>query len=78
VFGGDQAVNLFKNPVDFTLSFVFIFILLVIDFLEERFTLSSRLKLLPRYQKWVLLSLILVVILVFAVWNETDFLYFQF
>ena len=78
VFGGDQAVNLFNNPADFFLSFVFIAALLVFDFLEERFGLSTRLKALPRYQKWVLLILFVGTILMFAVWNETDFLYFQF
>lgn len=78
IFGGNQPANLFNNPADFLLSFVFIGVLLVIDFLEERFELSSSLKLLPRYQKWALLIVFVCVILVFAVWNETDFLYFQF
>ena len=78
VFNGDQAVNLFKNPADFLLSFIFIAVLLVIDFLEERFEFSRRLKLLPRYQKWVLLLVFVATIIIFAVWNETDFLYFQF
>ncbi len=78
VFGGNPTVNLFNNPADFLLSFIFIGVLLVIDFLEERFKFSSGLKKLPRYQKWTLLLVFIVVILVFAVWNETDFLYFQF
>jgi len=78
VFGGVQAVNLFKNPADFALSFIFIVVLLVIDFMEERFNLSSRLKTLPRYQKWILLVLFVATIIIFASWNETDFLYFQF
>ncbi len=78
VFGGDPVVNLFSNPADFVLSFVFIGVLLVIDFLEERFQFSSTLKSLPRYLKWILLVLFVAVLLIFAVWNETDFLYFQF
>ncbi len=78
VFGGDPVVNLFSNPADLVLSFVFIGVLLVIDFLEERYQFSSTLKSLPRYLKWILLVVFVAVLLIFAVWNETDFLYFQF
>ncbi len=78
VLSGDQAVNLFTNPANFLLSFVFIAVLLIIDFFEEQFRLSEKLKTLPRYLKWALLILFVSVILIFAVWNETDFLYFQF
>lgn len=78
VFHGGQSVNLFQNPADFFLSFILIAVLLVFDFLEERFEFSFKLKALPRYQKWALLAVFVVAILLFAVWNETDFLYFQF
>lgn len=78
VFSGDQVVNLFANPADFILSFIFIALLLVIDFLEERYQFFAKLKTLPRYLKWILFIAFVSVILIFAVWNETDFLYFQF
>jgi alginate O-acetyltransferase complex protein AlgI len=78
IFNSEQAVNLFRVKADFALSFIGIAVLLVLDFLEERYDISLRLKALPRFPKWALLALFLCVIFLFAVWNETDFLYFQF
>lgn len=77
-FGSDLSVNLFRIPADFTISFVSIGLLLVIESMEERFSLSSRLLLLPKIYKWALLILFLCIIFIFGVWNEADFLYFQF
>ena len=78
VFGGEQTLNLFRVPADFVLSFVGIGALLVMDFLEERHQISIKLRLLPRPAKWALLGAFVFMILLFAVWNEADFLYFQF
>ena len=78
ILGGDQVVNLFHIRADFAISFIAIAVLLLIDFLEERFELSFRLNKLPRIPKWAMLVVFVCVLFVFAVWNETDFLYFQF
>ena len=78
LFGGDQVVNLFKIRADFAISFIAIGVLILIDFMEERFELSFRLNRLPGVQKWAMLVFFICVLFVFAVWNETDFLYFQF
>ena len=78
VFEGGNSVNLFRIPSDFYLSFLGIGLLLTIDFFEERFQLFRRLDRLPRWSKWAMLTVFIGVMLVFAVWNETDFLYFQF
>ena len=78
LFGGDQVVNLFKIRADFAISFIAIGVLILIDFMEERFELFIRLNKLPRVQKWAMVAVFVCVLFVFAVWNETDFLYFQF
>jgi D-alanyl-lipoteichoic acid acyltransferase DltB (MBOAT superfamily) len=77
-FGSDLDINLFRIPADFTISFISIGLLIVIETMEERFNLSSRLLLLPKIYKWALLVLFLCIIFMFGVWNEADFLYFQF
>lgn len=78
VFDGNQVINLFRIQADFAISFVSIVLLILIDFMEERYNLSIRLKLLPRFYKWALLLVFICIVFIFAVWNETDFLYFQF
>jgi len=78
VFDSEQALNLFRIKADFYLSFIGIGVLVAIDFMEEKYKLSTKLSELPRSAKWALLIVFVFTILVFAVWNETDFLYFQF
>ncbi|MCK4747440.1 MAG: MBOAT family protein, partial [Bacteroidales bacterium] len=78
VFDGAQTVNLFRIRADLLLSFIGIAVLLLIDFLEEGYQLSVRLNRLPRVYKWSLLVVFVGIIFSLAVWNETDFLYFQF
>ncbi len=78
IFDGDQVLNLFQIKADFYLSFIGIAVLVAIDFMQEKYQISVRMRSLPRITKWALLSVFVFIILVFAVWNETDFLYFQF
>jgi len=78
IFDGEQTVNLFRNRADLLISFISIAVLITIDFLEEGFNLTARLNKLPKVYKWALLAFFTAIIFVFAVWNETDFLYFQF
>ena len=72
------VINLFRIPADFYIAFVSILVLLVLDFSEERFSLSLQLRKLPLVAKITLLVLFVSAILLFGVWNEADFLYFQF
>jgi len=78
VFDHISDINLYRIPADFYIAFVSILVLLVLDFSEERFSLSLQLRKLPRVAKITLLVLFVSVILLFGVWNEADFLYFQF
>ncbi|MFO7669632.1 MAG: MBOAT family O-acyltransferase [Bacteroidales bacterium] len=78
VFDQNAVINLFRIPADFYIAFVSIVVLLVLDFSEERFSLSLRLRKLPLVAKITLLVLFVSAILLFGVWNEADFLYFQF
>ena len=78
IFNGDQVINLFRIEADFYIAFISIAVLILIDFMEERIHLSARLNQLPKVTKWVLLAVFVCVIFIFAVWEETDFLYFQF
>ena len=78
VFSGNAQINLFRIPSDFYISFVGIFVLLVLDFGEERFSLWNRVKTLPVPVKVLLLVSFIVAFFLFAAWNEADFLYFQF
>ncbi len=71
-------VNLFHFKADFSLSLLFLFILLVLEIFLERGTLVNRLRSLSRPLKWALFILILAVIMVFGKWDEVNFLYFQF
>jgi len=78
VFEHHTAINLFRIPADFYIAFGSIFVLLLLDFSEERFMISHQIRKLPIYLKWGLLFLFISVIFLFGVWNEADFLYFQF
>jgi D-alanyl-lipoteichoic acid acyltransferase DltB (MBOAT superfamily) len=78
VFEHHTAINLFRIPADLYIAFVSIFVLILLDFSEERFMISHQIRRLPMYLKWGLLLLFISVIFLFGVWNEADFLYFQF
>jgi D-alanyl-lipoteichoic acid acyltransferase DltB (MBOAT superfamily) len=78
IFNGSAPVNLFRIPADFAISFVSILVLLILDFGEERFALWNRVRMLPVPVKVLFLVLFISVIFLFGVWNEADFLYFQF
>jgi D-alanyl-lipoteichoic acid acyltransferase DltB (MBOAT superfamily) len=71
-------LNLFKFSVDFYISFFLIALMLMIEILEEHFELYTRIRLLPRYIKWALVTAIMLALLVLGVWEASDFLYFQF
>jgi D-alanyl-lipoteichoic acid acyltransferase DltB (MBOAT superfamily) len=72
-------VNLFTFSVDFYIAFVSIFLLLVLEYFEEYHQLSERIRQnVSRPLKWAMLAGALIILLVLSVWEESDFLYFQF
>lgn len=78
IFNGTAPVNLFRIPADFYISFLSILVLLILDFGEERYALWNRVRLLPVPVKVSFLVIFISVLFMFGVWNEADFLYFQF
>ena len=78
-FSGHSAINLFTFSVDFYIAFLAIAVLLLVEYYEEYAGLYERLKVsVPRPWKWVILSVIILLVLVLGEWHGTDFLYFQF
>ncbi len=78
-FSSEGKLNLFRFDVDFYIAFGTIIFLLLVEYFEEYAGLSVRIRTaLPRPVKWVILSLFLLVIFVLGVWEEANFLYFQF
>jgi D-alanyl-lipoteichoic acid acyltransferase DltB (MBOAT superfamily) len=71
-------LNLFEFSVDFYISFICIGLLLFIEIFEEQIQLFEKLKLLSRPVKWAMLVVIILTVIIIGVWEEADFLYFQF
>jgi len=77
--GSIQDINLFKFPMDFTLSIVLIVLLFIIDILEDKLHFSRNILLrAPTIVKWSLLLIMMLAIFILGKWDEVDFLYFQF
>lgn len=72
-------INLFTFSKDLWVALISILFLLLIESLEEYKGLSSVMRnKLSRPVKWVILCLIIAVIIIMGIWQESDFLYFQF
>ncbi len=73
------ALNLFTFSVDFYIAFVSIFLLLLFEYFEEYHQLSERIREnVSRPVKWAMFAGAMIILLVFSIWEESDFLYFQF
>ncbi len=78
-FSGNPELNLFSFNIDFYIAFISIIALLLIEFFEEYAQLSVNMMIkTPRPAKWALLVVVIFVIFVLGIWDEADFLYFQF
>ncbi len=78
-FSGEGNLNLFHFGVDFYIAFGSIILLLLFEILEEYAGLSSRIRTAtPKAVKWALLTAVVLIIFVLGVWDEANFLYFQF
>lgn len=71
-------INIFEFPVDLYLSFGLIALLIIIEILEENFELYSRIRIMPKYVKWLTAVVMILALFVLGVWEASDFLYFQF
>jgi alginate O-acetyltransferase complex protein AlgI len=81
IFGssGAEGINLFRFPIDMYISVISIVILFMVEIMEEKYQIYKQLKKSSfRTLKWVTLAVIIVAIVVFGIWDEVDFLYFQF
>jgi alginate O-acetyltransferase complex protein AlgI len=73
-----DILNLFHFKIDFFISFLSIILLLIIEVFEEGVQLYDKMKKVIRPVKWVILILLIIIVFVLGVWEEADFLYFQF
>jgi alginate O-acetyltransferase complex protein AlgI len=77
-FSRSADINLYRIPSEFYIAVLSILALLSIEYLEENYQFFARVKTLPVPVKWTLLAVIILAIFVIGVWDEVDFLYFQF
>lgn len=77
-FTRSASINLYRIPSDFYIAIISIISLFTVEYFEENYQLYAKLKTLPVPIKLVILTIILLSIFVIGVWDEVDFLYFQF
>ncbi|MEZ5004453.1 MAG: MBOAT family O-acyltransferase [Chitinophagales bacterium] len=72
------SINLFTFKIDLYLSILFIGLLVMIEWLIEHKNLLQKFEHSGRWMKWLALIVGITIILLFGVFEEVDFLYFQF
>lgn len=78
-FGFDTSgINLFRFPIDFSLSIILIGVLMIVEYLQVYKNLNHRLASLPWVGKFILLMVGFGSILLLGKFEGADFLYFQF
>jgi D-alanyl-lipoteichoic acid acyltransferase DltB (MBOAT superfamily) len=77
-FSSSQAINLYKIKSNFYIALFCISLLFSIEILMEYFQFVTKLKMTPRLIKYALLFLMMASIFILGIWEEVDFLYFQF
>ncbi|MCL6257706.1 MBOAT family protein [Aquiflexum sp. TKW24L] len=78
-FGFDTSgINLFRFPIDFSLSIILIGVLTIVEYLQVYKNLNHRLVSLPWIGKLALLMVGIGSILLLGKFDGADFLYFQF
>jgi len=73
-----ENLNLFKYPVDFTISIVALLVLMFLEFFEERFNLLKKVKAAPSLIKWGLAFSTVGIIVFLGKFGSSAFIYFQF
>jgi alginate O-acetyltransferase complex protein AlgI len=75
----EGQLNLFRFPIDMTISLVSISLLIFLEILEERLNLYNKINLIKYSMlKWILLVILVILVILLGIWEEVDFLYFQF
>lgn len=72
------SINLFEYKVDLYLALLFVGLLIIIEWLIEHKNLLERFDQSGRWMKWLAVIIGLGMIFMFGVFEEVDFLYFQF
>jgi alginate O-acetyltransferase complex protein AlgI len=74
-----EPLNLFRFPIDMTISLVSISLVLILEIFEEKFNIYNKIN-LSGYAtlKVFLIVIIIILIILLGIWEEVDFLYFQF
>ena len=73
-----QIADVGMNKLDFLMSLVFIFILIVIDFFQEKRKIIYPFIRFPKYVRWGFYYLMIFSIIMFGVDGQKQFIYFQF
>ncbi|MBN2215309.1 MAG: MBOAT family protein [Bacteroidales bacterium] len=71
-------LNLYRISSEFYIAIASIIFLFITELMIEYFHLTDKIKLMPRVIKYAMLMIMLASIFVIGVWEEVDFLYFQF
>lgn len=71
-------LNLYKVPSEFYIAITSILALFTVEYFEENYKLFARIKVLPLSAKWALAIVLVLSIFIIGVWEDVDFLYFQF
>ena len=82
---GINNILKFMNPLkwsftrlQFVWSLLLIGILLVVDFLQMRYGMTTLFNRLPAFVRWSLYNVVLLIIVLFGSWGSQQFIYFQF
>lgn len=81
IFTGSYSLenaNVFTFNIDMLLSVIFIIVLIIVDFIQEKSGIRNVLFGLKRIYRWALFILAVAMIILFGEFKEVDFLYFQF
>ena len=71
-------LNLFRISSDWAISIITIILLIVIDFATERAKIRHYFNNLPRFLRWAIVVMVLLLIVFLGKFEEQDFLYFRF
>jgi alginate O-acetyltransferase complex protein AlgI len=73
-----SSINLGMGILELRLSFFLIFFLLTMEFIQERISIFEFLLNRPVWLRWLAYMIIIWLILVWGIFNNTEFIYFQF
>ncbi len=72
------SMDLKASKANLILSFVFIFLLMLIEYIGRKTNIRERFLSYPRAVRWLIYIIAILIILLFGVFKEVHFIYFQF